>query len=200
MKMAYETPKMKVELFQTNAYCDQTCGLAMMKGYVTVEAIINKVKEIFTFYTEDKVVSLNQYSHQKQYYYEWENNDTAGTKYYLEWSAHQNGAFILYEETANSGYYNSQTLGDYVKDDYGNVIGDGSNTLQTNTGYSWSNPAFSTNATWHDESKKDDEDYAGTEFLYNGEAVHANVWYADRCLGQVSPVFTEDQTWEIVNS
>lgn len=219
MKMVYETPKMRVEQFQTNAYCSNCGAGSILVGVIKVAASIlgNGAgrNDMLMFYGDSRVESLNQFSGQNQYYYTWSGNtmndaddDTTGFKtwqmsdYYLEYSAYESqqqgrDIFVLYKESQYSGYYDVEVEGQYKKDDAGNVIGDGSTTLQTNTGMPYSRPAYSSPAGFREEGLNG----PGTDFLYEGERVHANYWFADQCIGQVSPEkSTVEEPWEIVNS
>lgn len=192
MKMAYETPKMKAELFQTNAYC-LGCGSEQMYGYVIIDGNITITigggfsffpgmgggesldvkldKEQYTFDDDSLVKALNQNTGDSQYYYVAKEDSSV----YLEWSTPEQ-AFVLYKEVGSeSGFFDAA----------GNQIFDGKSTLQTNTGMPTSNPAYNKigerdekpSAYLYDFTDPTMEDIARTEA--------AGGWYSDHCLGKV---------------
>ena len=208
MKMAYETPKMKAELFQTNAYCVVCDNTPVFAGWVKVSALFAGMTEAveLIFKSTDKVLSLNQYTREEQYYYHWENNRANDSwnktgndawmnkDYYLEYSApyseEGNETFVLYQETANSGFYYDDRPGAYVEQN-GVQIGNGSTSLQTNVGnppnFEMDEEASNTYLS-RGQGESFFDPYDGTEFLYNGERVHANYWRPDICIGRVEKV------------
>ena len=170
MKMVYETPKMKAELFQTNAYCN-SCGVEKVFGYIEVDAnheittgwgsmlqVVASVMGKFTFMGDKAISSKNQYTQESQYYYVAEEDSSV----YLEWSQPYQ-TFVLYKEGGvNTGYYDSNDR----------QIFDGSSTLQTNNGNQWSNPSFEQQSHMIDANGS----VSGT----------ADSWWADHCMGEIA--------------
>lgn len=188
MKMAYERPVMKAELFAANDYVAACTKMPQLSGFI--EVIHKTIKLLFKgiLNGEGMIYSYNQYSGDDQFYYVGYDKETGEkTDYYLEYSAHQNGAWVLYEESgASTGYYKYDGSGNkYSSSNYDQIF-DGSSTLQTNTG---AEPTFAKDSGWN---------YRETKYYdSNGDTQTADAWVADKCLGTVTP---SDGTFTIVNS
>lgn len=211
MKLAYETPKMKAELFQANQYV-AGCKYEKLYGYFVLADFVRTFAGItigngtmdFTFRHNSEITSKNQYQQTNQYYYVAEEDSSV----YLEWSQPYQ-QFVLYKEAgATSGFYDNGSYGGPDTQIY-----EGSTTLQTNDG----SPVGGWGA--HPEAEFDyqqpsHEINRPTSYLYqtadgtilsdkNGNPGQINrngadYWISDHCMGAVD--VAEGETWDIINS
>ena len=211
MKMVYETPKMKAELFQANAYCN-VCHTKKVVGMVDInlgdngmslysgDNLIVKLTGLLKFKADSAVYSLNQNRDVEQWYFKAEGNPNV----YLEWSGHQQQYVLYYEAGATSGFYDATTSGGGGYPGGGSTttytqIFDGSTTLQTNNG----------SGDFHKAGGLEYSTYINgpTQYYYDysdstpdvSRVNNVDAWVADHCLGIVNPNFYDDE-FEIVNS
>lgn len=196
MKMAYEVPKMRVELFQANEYVNACSSMHYFTGWLSVQW--NNITQ--WFFGDTKLNMLNQNTSQEQYYYKqvdrvqnadgtYSAQDYSGTDpiLYLEYSAPYD-TFVLYQEAGSaSGYYDEGRNGRYTQ------TVDGSTSLQVNDGSSNTNPRFEKAGhlitPW----------YGGVNYLdANGSVQNADAWYADHCLGEIE--YEEEEGFRKMNS
>lgn len=214
MKMAYETPKMRAELFQAAEYV-AACSNPFIEGFLRVQEY---GKEIWHyFFGGNKLMMLNQNQpSMEQYFYkkitgveldangnvtDYDNLGANDTMYYLEYSA-PHDRFVLYQEAgANSGYYTN------------NGFVSGANSLQANDGDTWTTPDFkeaagdvyripdNANSGLKSTQYYEYDLNTGAPVLTNGEytTLDANGWYADECLGVVGDMEALNG-YKVVNS
>lgn len=181
MKMVYETPKMKAELFQASEYVNA----CTRDHYFTGKMFVWLDGVQYWFSDSSKRYMVNQNSGDTQWYW----TEDSNPKLYLEYSAHiskQTGqdTFIMYEEAEGaSGFYDnlgSDTPYDWRDDEW--VLMDTGidygSTLQVNTGGEGTGYAaqegMKQTSTWYLD--------------LNGERQQADGWYADHSLGVVDDI------------
>lgn len=136
MKMAYERPVMRAEMFQTNGYCGDCMDVPTAAGSV----ITAKVGDIKYFFSTVRIAQTNPNVGTPQYYYD-EHEDyldvsgNAGGTHFLEYSSDRN-AFFIYQDATGSGLGAKDGVeyagGLSAKPSSNSVITDGTGTLQVN--------------------------------------------------------------------
>jgi len=227
MKMVYETPKMKAEIFRTDAYCAACGNQPYFTGWLSVQW--NNVTNWFFGDNKIEMINQNDYNNpdtRNQYYYKqveriknedgtYSAKEMTGNILYLEYSAPYN-EFVLYQEAAGSGYYSDYQngRGDNRSDpnDYDTFVS-GANSLQVNNGDKGTTPWFEKDPgmvnNWfgYPSTEYYEMNADGTPKVYNPEAtdprekykvVGADAWFADRCLGVTK--FTREEGFAMIPS
>lgn len=133
MRLVYERPVMRAEVFRTNAYAEG-CKREFDSATNYLKFLLKGVGALFFDMTQHKTTNMNL-GFEQYYYKEAEKYDYTDETYFFEYSA-ENRNYNLYRDNDNSGYGRTSS---------GEVQVSGKGNLQTagfNGGTGWQNTLF----------------------------------------------------------
>ena len=180
MKMAYEQPKMMVELYNTNQYV-AACG-TRFNGWYTVLYDDNGKTIEFNFNGNTRTEMINTNNGEAQYY--WVADETYnGQKVFLEFSAYYDFSPFLYADNAKSGYQQKGNNGKWI---------DGVGSLQVNNAAGNNTPGVQIGEFAQAGHTINNTRNYGITNPITGETDTWSSLFADDCLGVVAPDERQD--------